>query len=401
VRRISVFGLIAVMVVLTGILAGCAPGVSDVDFSFTPGNAISCSSAKSCLAVGTTTSQAGNPTATADAWNGRAWRQLTVPLPAGATGALTGVSCKGGSCLAIGYYFPQNESNSLGLAVAWNGKTLKAIPAAPPAGGENEQGAIDNVSCVSAKVCITMVAPMSGRPVIDTWNGHAWRARRANDPGNVGQDLDTISCVSAKYCVFGGTAEPTEGSKTPVLAVWNGTTIKPMKTPTPAGTDVPTDYGPPVIYRVACVSKTSCAAVGTYLTDSSATTGFGFAEVLTGKTWKESTIKWPAGISLSMLFGLSCTSATSCIATGTAGSASGGIFATTVSYNGETWTPSADPPEPAKGNSDYFADIACPTATRCVAAGQVGPAPSFAPFSSASAIFGSWRGESWRLLTAK
>jgi len=165
-----------------------------------------------------------------------------------------------------------------------------------------------------------------------------------------------------------------------------------MKVPAPAATDIPTSYGPPVISAVSCVSTTSCAAVGTYLTDSSATTGFGFTEVLSGKAWKESTITWPQETSLSMLFGVSCTSAKSCLAVGAAGSSSTGLSTAAVSYNGKTWVRQTDLPRPGNGNSDYFGDVSCPTAKDCITAGQIG----LPPFYSATPIFGSWNGKSWR-----
>jgi hypothetical protein len=398
VRRIVASGLIVLMTVLGGAIAGCAHivltaaatgGNGSDDFAFIEGSAISCASARNCLAVGTSTG--GAPTA--DAWNGKTWRPVAVPLPAGTSGGLTGVSCKAGSCLAIGNFSSNAGGWGAGFAVSWNGSTLTTIPA-PPAPAGHEPFGLGDVSCVSAKDCITLVADMvSGSAVIDTWNGSRWRAQTAPDPAGVAIGLGTVSCVSATFCVFGGLGLSDSADKKPGLALWNGKALRPMKVPAPAATDVPTDYDPPVIYDVSCVSETSCAAVGSYLTDPSATTGFGFTEVLSGETWKETTISWPQGTSLSQLFGVSCTSATSCLAVGTAGSAGGGLSAAVVSYNGTTWTRPADLPGPGNGNSDYFGGVSCPTARHCVAAGQAGQAP----FANANTILGSWNGSAWKL----
>lgn len=393
VRRVAVSGLAVLMAVLGGAVAGCAAASTSSDFAFTEGSAVSCASAGDCLAVGTL-GATGPATPVADAWNGRAWRALAVRLPAGTDGGLNEVSCRAGSCLAIGSYFPTSEGFSYGFAVTWDGRTLKTIPAPPASGGEN---IIDGLSCASARDCIVMTSSMdSGSSVIDTWNGSEWKAQPAADPDDVAAGISTLSCVSATYCVAGGSAQSSPGSEKPLLASWNGKAITPMKVPAPAATDVPTPYGPPVIYAVSCVSKTSCAAVGTYLTDSSATTGFGFTEVLSGNSWKEHTITWPQGTSLSMLFGVSCTSAKSCLAVGAAGSPGAGLSAAAVSYNGKTWVRQTDLPRPRTGNSDYFGGVSCPTAKDCITAGQAGRAP----FYSATPIFGSWGGRSWKVTSS-
>ncbi|HEY6792315.1 MAG TPA: hypothetical protein VI365_33890 [Trebonia sp.] len=385
------------MVVLGGAIAGCdaaAPTAAvetgtGSDFAFVEGGAISCSSAENCLAVDTL-SATGIAAPAADAWNGKAWKPIAVSLPAGTNGGLYAVSCKAGSCLAIGSYTPNSGGSSSEFAVAWNGRTLKTIPAPPASGAEDT---IDGLSCVSARDCIAMTSSMvSESSVIDTWNGSEWKTQPAADPDDVATGISTLSCVSATYCVAGGTAQSGSGSKKPLLASWNGKTITPMKVPAPAATDIPTDYDPPVINAVSCVSTTSCAAVGTYLTDSSATTGFGFTEVLSGNAWKESTITWPQAASLSMLFGVSCTSAKSCLAVGAAGSSSTGLRTAAVSYNGKTWVRQTGLPRPGNGDSDYFGDVSCPTAKDCMTAGQTG----LAPFYSAIPIFGSWNGKSWR-----
>ena len=387
--RVTASGLAVLMAVLGGAVAGCAPTGTGSDFAFPEARSISCASAENCLAVDTL-GAAGFATPIADAWNGKEWRPLAVRLPAGTNGGLNDVSCKAGSCLAIGSYSPNSGGYSNGFAVTWNGRTLKTIPAPPASGGEN---IIDGLSCVSAKDCITMTSSMdSESSVIDTWNGSEWKAQPAADPDDVAAGISTLSCVSATYCFAGGSAPSSPGSAKPLLASWNGKTITPMKVPAPAATDIPTNYGPPVIYAVSCVSTSSCAAVGTYMTDSSATTGFGFTEVLSGNAWKETTIIWPQGTSLSMLFGVSCTSAESCLAVGAAGSSSTGLSPAAVSYNGKTWVRQTDLPRPGNGNSDYFGDVSCPTAEECITAGQIG----LAPFYSATPIFGSWNGKSWK-----
>lgn len=396
-RRVTAIGLAVLVVVLVGAIAGFRISVTAAtttgtgDLAFVPGSAISCSSAENCLAVDSL-GAAGAATPAADAWNGKAWRPVAVRLPAGTSGGLNEVSCKAGSCLAIGSYFSDSGGSSYGFAVTWNGRMLRTIPAPPASGGED---LVDGLSCVSAKVCITMTSSMeSDSSVVDTWNGSEWKTQPVADPDDVAAGVSALSCVSDTHCVAGGSVQSAPGSRTqkPLLASWNGKAITPMKVPAPAATDIPTDYDPPVINAVSCVSATSCAAVGSYFTDSSAATGFGFTEVLSGNAWKESTITWPHGTSLSLLFGVSCTSAKSCLAVGAAGSSSASLRTAAVSYNGKTWVRQAGLPRSRNGNSDYYGDVSCPTAKDCFTAGQTG----VLPFYAGSPIFDSWNGKSWK-----
>lgn len=65
-------------------------------------NAVSCASATACTASGAYAPQ-GHPAYFLEAWDGRSWRLVTAPHPAGFTaGALNGVSCVLAGCTAVG-----------------------------------------------------------------------------------------------------------------------------------------------------------------------------------------------------------------------------------------------------------------------------------------------------------
>jgi hypothetical protein len=192
VRRITVSGLATLLAVLGGAIAGCgfnAPTAgTGSDFAFIEGAAISCSSAENCLAVDTL-GATGIATPIADAWNGKAWRPLAVSLPAGTNGGLNEVSCKAGSCLAVGSYSSNAGGYSYGFAVTWNGRILKTIPAPSASGGEDT---IDGLSCVSAEDCIMMTSSLASESsVIDTWNGSEWKAQPTADPDGVAAGIST------------------------------------------------------------------------------------------------------------------------------------------------------------------------------------------------------------------
>ena len=65
-------------------------------------NAVSCAFAMACTASGAY-APGGHPAYFLEAWNGRSWRLVTAPRPAGfAAGALNGISCVPARCTAVG-----------------------------------------------------------------------------------------------------------------------------------------------------------------------------------------------------------------------------------------------------------------------------------------------------------
>jgi hypothetical protein len=65
-------------------------------------NAVSCASATACTATGAY-APGGHPAYFLEAWNGRSWRLVTAPHPAGfLAGALNGTSCVRARCTAVG-----------------------------------------------------------------------------------------------------------------------------------------------------------------------------------------------------------------------------------------------------------------------------------------------------------
>jgi hypothetical protein len=95
-------------------------------------SSISCTSAKSCLAVGASGQGYGldSGRAYAASWNGKAWKSVIVPIPPHGSGkangsSLTGVSClSAASCVAVGEAGPR-DGDGYGFSGTWNGKTWK------------------------------------------------------------------------------------------------------------------------------------------------------------------------------------------------------------------------------------------------------------------------------------
>jgi hypothetical protein len=400
VRRIVFIGLSTLSIVLGAVIpASAATGppaarpsaagapAAETSSPSLSGSRVSCSSAKSCLAVSQNVDSAGDPSPVADAWNGTAWRPLTVPLPKGASGGLNGVSCKHATCLAVGYYL--TTSGAFPLAVKWTGKSLTTV-AAPPMPAGALDATLGDVSCVTAKSCVMFgSATRTGGAwiVIDTWNGAKWTLHANALPAGMAEVMfNGVSCVSATYCVAGGMFISKSFAFGTLLVSWNGRAVTAIKVPVPKGASSPQ------ITDVSCVSATSCVATGLSV---SSTTSFGFTDVLSGKTWKAASVAWPKGSS--GLLAVSCASSRSCVAVGedrmTNINAANDGDAAAVSYNGKSWTGQPNVPGPGKGYASEFGGVSCVTATYCVASGLTGKASG----NAATPVNGVWNGKSWKL----
>jgi hypothetical protein len=136
---------------------------------------VSCTSARACMAVGTTPVGIDEtPTPLAERWNGVTWTVVPVADPAG-NGSLNGVSCSSArACTAVG------SSTSGALAERWNG-TQWAVQSTPDPTGAS----LNSVSCESAHRCIAAgdVTTSGGQVTLaERWNGTRWAIQPT--PGN-------------------------------------------------------------------------------------------------------------------------------------------------------------------------------------------------------------------------
>jgi len=204
-------------------------------------DAVSCTSASFCMAVG------GNgPGAAAQVWNGSIWRALSVPVP----GFLTGVSCLSATkCLVVG-------DRSAGVfGQWWNGSTWRTANLLnPPRGG------ISSVSCVSASMCMAVGGSTdeSGifRDMSQAWNGKGWRLLSTPDSEGVGSALYGVSCTSDLKCMAVGQDAFNNDAEETLTVQWNGTSWTHLSSPGDSDIDFAALSG------VSCLSSSDCMAVG-------------------------------------------------------------------------------------------------------------------------------------------
>jgi streptogramin lyase len=180
-----------------------------------------------------------------------------------------------------------------------------------------------------------------------------------------------------------------------------GTNASPDQLATTAWREEPrwapeTDNASEGLQDVSCASAVSCVAVGGYLNRDPWQLRLA-ASIWDGTNWTPVDPPSLAGY-YSELKGVSCTSATSCLAVGVAA----GVEAANANlarplvmkWDGNTWTEVAVPQSPA-GVNYYLEDISCPAVNSCEAVGY--RANVYHPNASSDArpLVLHWDGSSW------
>jgi hypothetical protein len=361
---------------------------------------VSCASDTACTAVGYEVTDGNVTIPLAEGWNGSGWTVESTPSgPHSSTSNLFGVSCTTfRTCTAVGYYLT-DEGTSKVLAEGWNGASWVMEPTP----GAAADGSLFDVSCPSASGCIAVGVANSGAPLAEMWNGKQWsRLNPVRQPGAINVTLGSISCLSAANCVAVGSYENAAEVFFPLTQTWNGTTwsIEPAPIP-PGATDsylsalscgsrraclaVGGFYGaaggprpfaeswngakwnlnpqppPGALQSVSCASPERCTAVGFYFYGAR-------AAAWDGQTWTVQAVPSLAGSTQSYLSAVSCNSAAACTAVGSYWTKDTNV-ALAESWNNQRWTVQPTP-NPPRASTTALAAVSCPSATSCVAVGS-------------------------------
>jgi hypothetical protein len=285
------------------------------------------------------------------------WKvQKTPNLKESLGSALSDVSCiSATSCVAVGDH-ENSDGDTLTLAEVWNGATWKIQKTPNPTGSTSNT--LSGVSCTVASICTAVGGYDDGFQFVlaEVWNGTAWKIQKMPTPTNFGEsggDLSSVSCGSASACAAVGYSGVLNTSFSEVRdgSTW---TIQPI--PNPA------ELGASDLYGVSCTSPTSCTAVGYFLSSSFVDTTL--AEVWDGAAWTIQTTPSPTGRQTSELLGVSCTSG-ACTAIGY----SELPWATLAEVgNGSTWKLQKIPNQ--SDQIDKLTGVSCTSATACIAVGS-------------------------------
>ena len=353
-------------------------------------NDVSCPSARACTAVGYYVDSSSAQQLLAEAWNGSAWTIQTNGFPASG-GELTRISCSAQTaCTAL-------DGGST-LVERWNGTVWTSQAVAIPHAPVPPSTELYGVTCTTANLCTavghwhyTKLTCNNGQPtcsclrlpychivsgnstLAEEWNGSAWAIETTT-----GSDvLYDISCPTATDCTaIGGSPLPDGGSGNPVAEQWNGSTWS-------AETILGTASGS--LQEVSCTAAANCVAVGS---GSNATLAAGW----NGAGWSIQLTTNPQGSPDPQLTGVSCPTAASCVAVGQYTTDLGTSVGTQVplgeGWDGTNWE-QQEQQDPVDDDNGSFSGVSCSTATNCIAVGP-GFGPD-APFTE------TWNGAIWSL----
>lgn len=214
--------------------------------------------------------------------------------------------------------------------------------------------------------------------------GRAWMIETTpNAAGAAVNVLSAVSCTSPRACTaVGSYAQTLSTPSVPLAERWNGRTWRRQSPAVPAGT------ASTVLYGVSCTSATACTAVGNTFHKRTKVNSI-VVETWNGKSWRLRPAPGPSSKG-SSFSAVSCTSGSACTAVGFYGYAAGNAQALAERWNGRTWRIQAVP-RPSK--LTLFLGVSCSSPRACTAVGYQNKGSGDAlPFAEA------WNGAKWRVL---
>jgi hypothetical protein len=358
-------------------------------------NGVSCTSASSCTAVGTSQNQSNDVYFTfAERWNGTSWAIEPTPNPKKSRGSvLYAVSCAtAGACTAVGEWSrPPYGHPNVPFALTWNGTRWALVPT-PVLAGPVIYSGLQGVSCPSARACVATGYYQSSSGMVATmaeeWDGTAWSLQRTPVAGQIPSYLFGVSCNSGRACMAVGEYTTGGGGTRTLAEDWNGRAWAIVATPSPAP-----GGGTSALSKVSCATPRRCLAVGDYQDHAGAYRPL--AEAWNGRSWSVQATPNPAGASDSYLDDVSCVSPTACTAVGYYSSPVAAAHGFAESWNGASWTVQTTA-EPSRASYTLFNGVSCTSATSCAAVGDFGK-NVHRPHPLAEA----WNGRSWSVRSAQ
>jgi hypothetical protein len=329
-----------------------APGTVPTNTSTTRG--VYCTSASSCLLVGT---QAGISTnELAASWDGTSFTAMT---PSSATSELYGTTCSPTLCWAVGSDFA-TPSTPAPHAEYYDGTGWTTTSTPSPTGALSAE--LDRISCPTSSFCAAVGWYDTGGTavaLIEHYNGTSWSLVTPTLPANtIGAKLTGVACTSASACWASGYIEVTGQPRKTLILTWNGTSWTVQTSANPSGANLAQLNG------MTCTSSSACMAVGQYIDGSNVQ--HALAEEWNGTSWTLRSVPDPASGTAPTLVDVGCSSSSTCEAVGFYNSATPSLVPLAAGWNGSTWALQSVP-VPAGTTDSALASVACPST--CMAAG--------------------------------
>jgi hypothetical protein len=328
-------------------------------------NDVSCTSSTSCVAVGYYTASSGFDQALIETLSGGSWSITTSPDTF--MSELNGVSCTSStSCVAVGYYRSSFPGYPHTLVETLSGGSWSITTSPDTSTSEGNQ--LNSVSCTSSTSCVAVgyytASSSSDQTLIETLSGTTWSITTSPDTStSEGNDLVGVSCTSSTSCVAVGSYAPAgfpgfDQTLIETLSDGSWTITTSPDTSTSEAND---------LYGVSCTSSTSCVAVGaTFNPDTEILQNL--IETLSGGSWSITTSPDTSTSEDNLLNGVSCTSSTSCVVVGSYVPSTGNEQNLIETLSGGSWSITTSP-DTSTSDGDLLNGVSCTSSTSCAAVG--------------------------------
>jgi sugar lactone lactonase YvrE len=255
-------------------------------------------------------------------------------------------------------------------------------------GGTAFSIAVTGISCASTSACMAVGYEENTAgvrvPVAVSWNGTEWSIARIGPPSGAHEaGFLGVSCFAASECMAVGFTGTSSGAKSPFAALWKGASNWSVQS-LPALSEVANA----MLEGVSCTSASFCMAVG--FSEKSGGEKSPLVESLTGSNWTLGSAKTPEGSgNVVTLSGVSCASSGACTAVG--------YYLTPCCFpnyrslaerwNGQVW---AVQPTANAGPNEELVGVSCPSTQQCTA---VGDAERNGRYVAQVQV---WNGQEWR-----
>ena len=353
-------------------------------------NAVSCPGAGDCVAVGYSSTPLGTSAVIETLGTGGWSLTAAAQVPGSYVDDLEGVSCASvSSCVAVGYFEQKGGAEQTLVETLTNGTW--SVTTSPDAGSGNNQ--LTSVACPLPGACVAVGYDQSGgsrRALAEELFAGSWVLTTIPDASSANNVLNSVACTSAGSCVavgyFVNSGVERALIETLAASVW-------AVAPSP-------DQGSGLneLNSVSCPSSSSCVTVGTFRT--SAGVYQNLIEVLAAGNWAVLPHGPDANGRNNELAGISCTSATSCMAVGHYNN-KGVAQALTVELAQGSWTVVTSPDKGASTNQ--LAGVSCTAASpaQCAAVGYFNYVISGLADVSPQALAEGWSGSSWAVVATE
>jgi hypothetical protein len=321
--------------------------------------------------------------------------QADPPVAATDT-SLRAIACPAAEpCIAVGLtgskYTVRVPLIAHTAAGSWS---VRSLPGMSPAG----DSLLAALSCPSTIRCVAVgrhevPAPYLGarsagdRPLTELWDGTSWTAQRAVVPPRTADaELRGVDC-DRTMCMAVGSYARRLGDDRPLAEMWNGDTWT-LRLPRAIRAGHEASDG--VLSDVACVSATSCIAVGRFSYDFTFFTGVApLIQRWDGSGWRIDRSANTKSLDTE-LNGVACPSTDRCIAVGLQRSGPGVFGPFAEIWDGERWKMMRVAGPPRSPDAELL-DVACPLPDRCVAVGLRATGARYEP------LIETWDGSRWTI----